>query len=365
MEYESRATQCDDEIYGKMKLYFDIFSENNAFLGEDEAEDTHRAMLLKHVSLIEEFEREKEEMKAKFNREKESLKRAYENEIKDYQAEIEKLTKIMNCKMNDIEAKCKEQYSTRETLQRGIFERERQTLKQSVQEQMDLMARVEEELRRILTRLIQELKRYEPSACKKLENDLCDNTIKESCVTWLKDIFAENGIPKIKLEKAGTLFTSRSTSEGKNRVKGKQDAGEDELYQVGEVFRQQKKELTEIFMKEKKHLEEEIKNNCLEYKKKLDREYEERIKSEVNVWQETIKEYEREIDILRYERERMDRNYCVEIDRLKLETEKEKVEIRSKYMKERELLRKSLSDTVMNKMIRETGLNHVANQISK
>ena len=371
MEASTKSTQtnCNEQVYEKMKQYFDLFSENNAVATEDCAGDSNRAILLKHISLIEEFDREKEEMRAKFANEKESLKRAFANERKEYEIEIERLRNIVDRKIEEIEAKYGQQVEKREAIRREIFEKERNALRKSVQEQMDLVAEVESEIKRILKRLLADLKRYDISACKKLENDLCSKNIQESCVSWLKEIFDQNMKGNGKDGKRNSLgkVGGKRDGKGEGKIEGNEEGKEneeraqDELDEVGEVFRKQKKELTEIFMKEKKHLEEEIANNCVEYKKKLDKEYEVRVQNEMKVWQETIKEYEREIGILRYEREQMDRNYCLEIDRLKLETEKEKVEICSKYMKEREQLRRTLSDKVVNIMIGENGLSHVAN----
>lgn len=368
MESSTKSTQthCNDQVYEKMKRYFDLFCENNAVETEDFAGDSNRAILLKHISLIEEFDREKEEMRAKFTNEKESLKRAFANERKEYEVEIERLRNIVDCKMEEIEAKYGQQIEKREAIRREIFEKERNVLRKSVQEQMDLVAEVESEIKRILKRLLVDLKRYDISACQKLESDLCSKNIQESCVGWLKEIFDEN-LKNIKTKDWRRNTWGKVEGRGVGKVeemeggKENEERAQDELDEVGEVFRKQKKELTEIFMKEKKHLEEEIANNCVEYKKKLDKEYEVRVQNEMKVWQEAIKEYEREVGILRYEREQMDRNYCLEIDRLKLETEKEKVEICSKYIKEREQLKRTLSDKVVNIMIGENGLSHVAN----
>ena len=336
----SIGIQCDDTACNEMKKYFEMFSKNNAFIQSEESDtQTSRSRLLRQASLVEEFEREKEELVAKFAREKASLKRAYENEIKEYEAEVDRLKCIIDCKMSEIESKYDDEYKKKGNRLRLLFEIERKSLKRSVEEQMNLIAEVESELKRILKRLVIELKNYEPSKCQSLENDLCSFNINRSCVVWLREIFNENSEEvSLKCERRGRTEEALS-------------AREDELFEVGEVFRKQKRELTEIFMKEKKYLEEEITNNCLEYKKKLDREYEERMKTEMQVWQETIKEYEREVGILRYQREQMDRNYCLEIDRLKLETEREKVEICAKYMKEKGELRKAISDSVMNDMM--------------
>lgn len=342
MESHSKGTQCDDIIFDQVKRYLEIFSENNASVKSE----GDRSILLMQVSLLEEFEREKKEMRTRFAGEKAALKKAYENEIKDYADEVEKLRRIIECRMSEIESKLEEQYKKKEEKEKVALETERKSLKLSIQEQMDLIADVESEIKRILKRLLIELKKYEPEKCSSLENDLCSSNLKESCVMYLKKIFDE--------EKG-----NKQMEEGKVIAKDKIEAREAELYEVGEAFRKQKKELTEIFMKEKKHLEDEIERNCLEYKKKLDKEYEERMSREMRVWQETIKEYEREVGILRFEREQMDRNYCVEIDRLKLETEKEKVEICAKYMKEREQFRKTLSDTVMTELVKKNKLHKI------
>ena len=343
----SKGTQCDEIASDQMKRYLDMFSKNNAFEESDKSNKKAKtSLLLNQVSLLEEFEKEKEEMIAKFAYEKASLKKAYENEIKEYEAEIGRLRNIIEFKMSEIESKYDDEYKKKEDKQQLKFEFERKSLKHSVEEQMNFIAEVEIELKRILKRLVIELRSYEPSKCSALEGDLCSFNMNRSCVVWLKEIFNECREVSPNFERS-------------NAVEEKLAAREEELFEVGEAFRKQKKELTEIFMKEKMHLEEEIKNNCLDYKKKLDREYEDRMKTEMKVWQETIKEYEREIGILRYQREQMDRNYCLEIDRLKLETEREKTEICAKYAKEKGELKKALSDSVMNELIQRKKLYNI------
>ena len=336
MQTRSIGVQCDDIASDHMKRYIHMFSQNNAFIqnGGGSCKDAKSPMLLKKVAVVEKFEKEKEEMAKKFAREKTALKNAFENEIKEYEDEINRLKMIIELKMSEIESKYAVEYKKKEDKQRLMFEVERKNLKRSIEEQMSLIAEVESELKRILKRLVSYLKIYEPQKCNRLQSDLCAPNISTSCVMWLKEMFNENSKDAVVMKSS--------------EVKEKSIAREDELLEVGEAFRKQKKELTELFMKEKKHLEEEIKNNCLEYKKKLDREYEDRMKAEMNVWQETIKEYEREVGILRYQREHMDRNYCLEMDRLKLETEREKGEIYAKYMRERGESRKVLADSVRN-----------------
>jgi len=323
MQSCSIGVQCDDIASDHMKRYIHMFSQNNAFIesGGASCKDTKSPMLLNKIAQVEKLEKEKAEMAKKFAREKIALKKAFENEIREYEDEINRLKMIIELKMSEIESKYAVEYKKKEDKQRLLFELERKNLKRSIEEQMSFIAEVESELKRILKRLVSYLKTYEPQKCNRLQNDLCSPNISTSCVTWLKELFNEKSSDGVVMKKGD--------------AKEKCMAREDELLEVGEAFRKQKKELTDLFMKEKKHLEEEIKNNCLEYKKKLDREYEERMKTEMDVWQETIKEYEREVGILRYQREHMDRNYCLEIDRLKLETEREKGEIYAKYIRDR------------------------------
>lgn len=343
--------ECTHSACDRVEKYLELFSKNNVIGEGNSPDDVNRALLLKHASLIEEFEEEKRQMRMSFEREKHSLKKAFENERKDYNLELDTLRNGTVGFLGELEGKYEKEIDLRLSLQREKFEEERIVLRRSIQEQMNLMADVENEIKRILKRLIVELKRFNQSTCEKLQSDLCKTNfiMNTACLTWLKEIFSEsNGVSE-------QLHESKNTFCICQNLEKEQQTEKDELQEVGQAFRKQKKELTEIFLKEKKHLEEEIEQDCLKHKKKLDKEYEERVQAETQVWQETIKEYEREIAILRYERQQMDHNYCLEIDRLKLETEKEKVDICTKYMKEKEQLRRKLSNPINDSMFKENG----------
>ena len=48
-------------------------------------------------------------------------------------------------------------------------------------------------------------------------------------------------------------------------------------------------------------------------------------------WQEKVKDYVSELAILRYERDKIDRNYCIGMDEMKTEFEKEKISLHKHY----------------------------------
>ncbi len=447
MEATSQGTQCSLSTYGRVEEYLDVFMKNNVCEDSNSAENINRSLLLKHVALIEEFEQEKRDLLDGFEREKKSLKKAFENERKEYESELGTLRNGTVEILTELENRYKKEVEKRDAVLHETFEKEKESMRNSVQEQMSLIADVEKEMKRILKRLLVELKQYNLASCERLKFDLCgkDFEIDKPCLLWLKEIFDEDFRPINGNSKSSTgpkedtietvphvrcnvgesnadastpssIGDERTISKhrpnginsknkpnfrksnsyhgpsiingffGHNRPKSIGIFGDkkrmnannqnleneinipvskDELHEVGEVFRKQKKELTEIFMEEKRILENQIQEECLEHKKKLDKEYEERVQAETQVWQETIKEYERDIAILRYERKQMDRNYCLEIDRLKLESEQEKVELCARYRKEHEQLRRRLSDKVSDVMFMENGpknFMHVADE---
>ena len=117
---------------------------------------------------------------------------------------------------------------------------------------------------------------------------------------------------------------------------------------MAEVYRQQKTLLVNLFNAEK---EEERKRLCDE-KKAFERdtrtEYDSRMSVERKAWQETIEDLEREINILRYEREQLDRNYCIGMDEMKTEFEVEKQQMYRRFSETQHLYEKKIKEFLSN-----------------
>ena len=70
---------------------------------------------------------------------------------------------------------------------------------------------------------------------------------------------------------------------------------------------------------------------------------------ERKAWQDTIEDLEREIKILKYEREQMDHNYCVGMDDMRTEFEKEKQVIYKRYSEQNALFELKLKEISVTK----------------
>ena len=82
-------------------------------------------------------------------------------------------------------------------------------------------------------------------------------------------------------------------------------------------------------------------------------EYMQRMMVERKAWQETIEDLERELAILKYERQQMDTNYCVGMDELKMEFEREKNDIHRRYKESCVLWKKDIEERMRSAKIVE------------
>ena len=73
-------------------------------------------------------------------------------------------------------------------------------------------------------------------------------------------------------------------------------------------------------------------------------EYDSRMIVERKAWQETIEDLEREINILRYEREQLDRNYCLAMDEMKTEFEIEKQQMYRRFSETHNIYEKKIKE---------------------
>ena len=174
------------------------------------------------------------------------------------------------------------------------------------------------------------------------ELDVVNDTLSELLINKL-------GISKENSRREPELNPPRCMCE---RDRGKQNGTIDEtaiqheLAHIVNAYRKQKCELLKLFSGEKEEFEVKLTKEKKEFEKGIRLEYEFRMTVERKAWQETIEDYEREVAILKYEREQMDRNYCIGMDEMKDEFEKEKMTIHRKYSETHALLKRSLSEKI-------------------
>ena len=372
-----KAIQTDE---GKHLLplldYFTSFAQNNerGLLGPvkatenmavDNMKGLERKVIFEEIAWIEKIEKEKEELREHYEEQIASMKRAFDNERKELLEEISKMTEE-NCVLINIKCKQYEQELKRKDgFVKECIEKERKGLQESVQQQIAFLAEIEEEIKAILLKLAREKKLSKTYDISKLETELEDKNkrLGKPFLHLLRDTFSDES-DKIKKE---IQSDDRSCNDLQNKLgnnnsliitknstdRERQVVEEAELVEVGESFKKQKKDITSILLKEKEEQRFRIIRENEKSTNQLKHDYEETMNMQAKVWQDAVRECEKEINILRYEREQMDRNYCLEIDRLRTEFDKEKLELHKKHLRERDYLRKMFSDKICKTLVKE------------
>jgi len=124
-------------------------------------------------------------------------------------------------------------------------------------------------------------------------------------------------------------------------------------HELAQAYRKQKSELLRLFNEEKNEFEKTISKKKVVFEKEVRTEYETRMIIERKAWQDTIEDYEREIAILKFEREQMDRNYCIGMDELKTEFEREKRSLHRSYSETHAELKRTLINKTRTESLKE------------
>jgi len=322
----------------------------------DEIRNMKRAYLYQENNLNEKWEQEKVELREQYEEEKKRLKKAFENdkvellkEIERKDKMLEKLAEVLKAQhqknMDDYQSNMEEKWNNCvriHTELNNFVEKAVENTQQIIMNNQNTFGNLDEFKR------LQEHQEQMNALLKKVEN---------SPLTLTKDLsFNENALTELSLVRSISEPIGRPTEievvstktlrdTKKSRSFEQQDIHNDDIqHEMAEVYRQQKTLLVNLFNTEK---EEERKRLCDE-KKTFERdtrtEYDSRMSVERKAWQETIEDLEREINILRYEREQLDRNYCIGMDEMKTEFEVEKQQMYRRFSETQHLYEKKIKE---------------------
>jgi len=344
--YASENYPENDEVVGLDDKYLELhsFIKNNqevfnsvsyqSLNMEEKFKILERTFIFEQTNLIERCQREKQELLDLTNQERISLKRSFESEKTELLREIER-QKSMVAKLSE-----------------SLKTKRKQSIERNNEHQFD---------RRMYQLFEEKLK----ALIQRVDNFLKDSTENGQILHLLQSISMEcNQLLSVSLdyksrnrkisecEQNGDIEHCNDNSPGANKTKlsrtpSRQESieiEESELQQeINRAYKRQKSELIQLFADEKRELEHKLDSDKIEFEAETRREYETRMLIERKAWQETIQDYEREVAILKYEREQMDRNYCIEMDNLKTEFEKEKLELHRQYIRIHKEMRRKLS----------------------
>ena len=360
-------SQINDEKRVDMKNILENYNNKNI---EEKLYELERCYLFEQNNLIDKYELEKCEMLARNAEEKLLVKRAYEHEKDELLKEIERKDKMLF----ELTAIMKEEYSTK-------LQKQKDESKKIIADKQYLFGSIEDKLKTIIESLRNFFKNNEgvsesfsdfkqflgdyelflsSIASEKISNELTDSRqfksesdafislrrvermVSEPILktTNSPEVTTYDNVPlNIKRQAGNVKVVTRTLSDNiclKNECcrKHSRDCnnGDEAIqHELAQAYRKQKAELLKLFNSEKEEYEEGFKKEKDIFERETRTEYVKRMSVERKAWQETIEDYEREVMILKYERQQMDTNYCKGMDKMKTEFEREKNVIHRRY----------------------------------
>lgn len=329
---------------------FSMLDEQNELTYKEKLFHLERSFLYEQNMIIEKFEKEKTEIIENFQDERKVIKSLHEREMLDLMREVERKNKMLfelaNVYNEKLEFKVEEQ---KDVICKAIDDKKNifdkiETLLQTVMRK--LMKTVENNKKALSN--IEELNELQVSYDEFIKMGVTNPFLvsdhvftynENDCI--IQDITKQ--IASMSNLKENGKVQPCSSEQNRNIQDNDDTAIQHELAQA---YRKQKSELLRLFNEEKHQYETKIEKEKKQFEKDVRNEYEKRMSIERKAWQDTIEDYEREIAILKFEREQMDRNYCIGMDEMKTEFEREKRTLHRRYSETHAALKRNFVNRV-------------------
>lgn len=322
---------------------------------EREKEKMKQAFEYEKQELRKYFENEKDKIRREFQGEKHVLKQAFEDEritlIREHENELTSLKQAFEQEKEEIREGFEQQMKSREE----VFLLEKRNLEEKLNVEIDRVAEIEGELKQILLNAFTQLgELYEEEGIRianavSTEQTEVDQEIRTT--TQKSERRKSNGktSPRASQEhtEMGNILTKcRAAIEREFSL---------EMYEMEQRFRQQKNDLMEIFKLEKRDLERKTKREKRELEREFEARYAKQIQQERLKFDAAIQGYENDIALLKYQKERLEIEYSMEVEKLKLRHERQKVEVEKKVLREKRELKQLLETEYKVNLAQEKG----------
>lgn len=324
---------------------------------EREKEKMKQGFEYEKQELRKNFENEKDKIRREFQGEKHVLKQAFEDEritlIREHENEISNLKQAFEQEKEEIREGFEQQMKSREE----VFLLEKRNLEERLNVEIDRVAEIEGELKQILLTAFTQLgELYEEEGIRianevSTEQTEADQVQELSTKTQKSERRKSNGktsprASQERIEMGNILTKCRAAIEREFSL---------EMYEMEQRFRQQKNDLMEIFKLEKRDLERKTKREKRELEREFEARYAKQIQQERLKFDAAIQGYENDIALLKYQKERLEIEYSMEVEKLKLRHERQKVEVEKKVLREKRELKQLLETEYKVNLAQEKG----------
>jgi hypothetical protein len=324
---------------------------------EREKEKMKQAFEYEKQELRKNFDNEKDKIRREFQGEKHVLKQVFEDDrftlIRQHEEEISGMKQAFEQEKEEIREGFEQQMKGREE----VFLLEKRNLEERLNVEIDRVAEIEGELKQILLTAFSQLgELYETEgarialevATEQPEADQAGKTtpVKKSERRRSRKNSEIRVINEERTEMGNILTKCRAAIEREFSL---------EMYEMEQRFRQQKSDLMEIFKLEKRDLERKTKREKREMEREFETRYAKQIQQERLKFDAAIQGYENDIALLKYQKERLEIEFGMEMEKLKLRHERQKVEVEKTVLREKRELKQLLETEYKVNLAQEKG----------
>lgn len=327
--------------------------EELRFSLEGEKENMMQAFDIERQEMRRNFEREKEKIRHEFQEEKHVIKMSFEDEklsiVSLLEKEIDELRKGFDKERKDIRDSCAKSLRDQEK----NFRLERAEIEGKVRREIERVQEIEGEIKSALLKGLGDLENVYFDEAVLLE-EMCnnekpeadmhikDNTTENNSQIYKKQMFQIVGEEKHKM----FMYHSTRQSELEHEFSG-------EIVELQERFKEQKKDLMNIFKAEKQDIEEKYRREKEDVRYKIETDFQRVLKQERLRYDSTFQAYEHDIAMLRYQKEQLERCYGLEMEKIQLKFERDRLDMEKKLQREKREFKRLFKDHYSRKASNE------------
>ena len=323
---------------------------------EREKEKMKQVFEYEKQELRKNFENEKDKIRREFQGDKHVLKQAFEDDrstlIRQHEDEISNLKQAFEQEKEEIREGFEQQMKGREE----VFLLEKRNLEERLNVEIDRVAEIEGELKQILLSAFSQLgELYEEEGARIAREVAAEQPEADRDAVTTPTTKSERRKSNCrKSSRASEERTEMGNILAKCRAAIEREFSL-EMYEMEQRFRQQKNDLMEIFKLEKRDLERKTKREKREIEREYETRYAKRIQQERLKFDAAIQGYENDIALLKYQKERLEIEFSMEIEKLKLRHERQRVEAEKKVLREKRELKQLLETEYKVNLAQEKG----------
>lgn len=327
--------------------------------------------------LVRGLEREKEKMKQVFEYEKQELRKNFDNEKDKIRREFQGEKHVLKQSFEDDRITLIRQHEDETSILKQAFEQEKEEIREGFEQQM----KGREETFLLEKRNLEERLNVEIDRVAEIEGEF--KQILLTAFSQLGELYEEEGariaseVATEQPEADQDVKTTPTAKSERRRSRGSASRASEErremgniltkcraaierefsleMYEMEQRFRQQKNDLMEIFKLEKRDLERKMKREKREIEREFETRYAKQIQQERLKFDAAIQGYENDIALLKYQKERLEIEFSMEIEKLKLRHQRQRVEVEKKVLREKRELKQLLETEYRVNLAQEKG----------